>query len=307
MADRGAVAAVAADLQRWYRRLGRGLPWRRTTDPYEVLVAELMLQQTQVARVIPRYGAWLKEFPTLATLAKAPRASVLRAWQGLGYNRRAVYLHTLAREVSAAGGALPATTAELVALPGIGPYTAAAVACFAHGAAVAPMDVNALRVLHRLRGRRGLPPKQASPRTQLEGDALVGAGPPRELANALMDLGATVCTPRAPACPRCPLRGHCRGVRAGTVASTVRPHRRRGQGTTMPFERTDRYLRGEVVRRLIAAGPGRHDQRRLLASWPALGRAPSRARLERIVSALSAEGLLQRSRGRVWLWLPEGD
>ena len=140
-----------APLLAWYARSGRDLPWRRTHDPYEILVSEVMLQQTQVARVLPRYSAWLARWPTYGSLAAASTADVLREWQGLGYNRRAVNLQRAARAVVELGG-FPRDVAALERLPGIGPYTARAIACFAFGAQVATPDVNARRVLERATG-----------------------------------------------------------------------------------------------------------------------------------------------------------
>ena len=135
----------------WYAREGRDLPWRRVRDPYAILVSELMLQQTQVDRVIPKWEAWLAQFPTIEALADAPTSDVIRAWSGLGYNRRAINLQRLAQAVVAVhGGRVPDDVAELKALPGIGPYTAGAVAAFAHNRPVAMVDVNIRRLLHRL-------------------------------------------------------------------------------------------------------------------------------------------------------------
>src|SRR5438445_9190973 len=131
-------------LQNWFIEHGRDLPWRRTRDPYAILVSEVMLQQTQAARVVPRYLAWLERWPTVEALADAPTADVLRAWQGLGYNRRALNLQRAAREVAANGW-----PDDLTTLPGVGPYTADAVACFAFGRLVLPVDVNVRRVLER--------------------------------------------------------------------------------------------------------------------------------------------------------------
>src|SRR5262249_14231695 len=145
------VARVQERLVAWYRKHARDLPWRRTRDPYAILVAEVMLQQTQVDRVIPKWHAWLERFPTLGDLAGAPRSEAIRAWQGLGYNLRAVRLHEIACQVVAEhGGTLPRNVAGLRALKGIGRYTAAAVACFAYEQPVAMVDTNVRRVLSRV-------------------------------------------------------------------------------------------------------------------------------------------------------------
>jgi A/G-specific adenine glycosylase len=172
---------VEAGLLRWFERNGRDLPWRRTHDPYAVLVSEMMLQQTQVERVVPRYLAWLERWPSVEALAAASTAEVIREWQGLGYNRRAVHLHRSARVVAERGW-----PEDLTTLPGVGPYTAAAVACFAFGRAVLPVDTNVRRVRER-----------------------TGFGFSAASAQALMDLGATVCLARVPRCGVCPLAREC--------------------------------------------------------------------------------------------------
>lgn len=165
----------------WFAEHGRDLPWRRTRDPYAILVSEVMLQQTQVDRVVPRYLAWLERWPTVEALAAAPLAHVIRAWQGLGYNRRAVNLHRAAGKVAAQGW-----PADLTELPGIGPYTAAAVGAFAFGQPLLPEDTNVRRVQERT-GHAFTP----------------------QCAQALMDLGATVCLARVPRCHLCPLAPAC--------------------------------------------------------------------------------------------------
>jgi A/G-specific adenine glycosylase len=168
-------------LLRWFAEHGRDLPWRRTRDPYAILVSEVMLQQTQVERVIPRYLAWLKRWPTVSALAAASPADVIREWQGLGYNRRGLNLHRAARGIAVEGW-----PDDLTELPGVGPYTAAAVGNFAFGCDVLPVDTNVSRVQERT-GRSFSP----------------AAG------QALMDLGATVCLARIPRCGVCPLAAWC--------------------------------------------------------------------------------------------------
>jgi A/G-specific adenine glycosylase len=197
----------------WFEEHDRDLPWRRTRDPYAILVSEVMLQQTQAARVVPRFVAWLERWPTVEALAAAPTAEVLREWQGLGYNRRAVNLHLAARKVTASGW-----PEDLTSLPGVGRSTADAVACFALGRPVLPMDVNVRRVLERTR-----------------------AGFDHTCAQALMDLGATVCIARVPRCGECPLADECpsRGQR-------FEPQRKQGQ-----FEGSFRQRRGAALRALL--------------------------------------------------------
>jgi A/G-specific adenine glycosylase len=207
---------VRHELLAWFAVSGRDLPWRRTRDPYAILVSEVMLQQTQVARVVPRYLEWLARWPTVEALARAPVADVIRAWQGLGYNRRALNLHRAAAIVAAEGW-----PEDLTSLPGIGRYTADAVACFALGADVLPQDVNVRRVIDR-----------------------TGTRFSADCAQALMDLGATVCLARVPRCGACPLASRCpsRGRR-------YEPERKQAR-----FEGSFRQRRGKTLR-LLAAGP----------------------------------------------------
>jgi A/G-specific adenine glycosylase len=197
-------------LHAWFDLHGRDLPWRHTRDPYSVLVSEVMLQQTQVDRVVPRYVDWLKRWPTAESLASASPAEVIREWQGLGYNRRALNLHRAARRIADVGW-----PDDLTELPGVGPYTAAALRCFALGESVLPMDVNVERVLRR-----------------------TNASFSSCAAQALMDLGATVCLARIPRCDVCPLSAECpsRGIREEPM---------RTQG---PFEGSFRQRRALTLR-----------------------------------------------------------
>jgi A/G-specific adenine glycosylase len=195
----------------WFRRARRELPWRvEPRDPYRVLVSELMLQQTQVERVVPRYEAFVERYPDLETLATADEEHVLEAWSGLGYYRRARLLHRLAREVTADGGQLPRSASELERLPGIGPYTAAALASLAFGEAAPVLDGNVLRVASRVLALEGDPRTASGRRRILSWVAtLMRDRPPGEVNEALMELGSTVCRTTAPACDRCPLAAAC--------------------------------------------------------------------------------------------------
>ncbi len=211
-------AAQAAALIAWFARARRELPWRREPrDPYRVLVSEVMLQQTQVDRVVPRFLAFVDRFPDLAALAAASDEEVTAAWSGLGYYRRARSLAALARQVVArSGGALPRTAGELLALPGIGPYTAAAVASFAHGEAVPVVDGNVLRVGARVLAIATDPAQTTARRAIADWAAhLVASADPAAVNEGLMELGATVCTPTSPACPCCPLAPWCRALADG--------------------------------------------------------------------------------------------
>jgi A/G-specific adenine glycosylase len=215
-------------LLEWYRRNGRDLPWRNTRDPYAILVSEVMLQQTQVSRIVPRYLEWLERWPTAEALAAATPAEVITAWSGLGYNRRAVNLHRCAVAVAARGG-FPREPRELERLPGVGPYTAAAIACFAFGAQVAAPDTNARRVLTRAFGE----PVPDPP-----------AGRAYEWNQALFDLGREVCIARTPRCGVCPLADGC-----PSRGRTYAPLRRQSR-----FEGSFRQRRARLLRAITDAG-----------------------------------------------------
>ncbi len=201
----------------WYRTAARDLPWRRTRDPYAILVSEFMLQQTQVSRVLDFYGPFLRRYPTIQRLARARPLQVREAWEGLGYYRRAANLHRLAQEVvERFDGVVPAEVAELRELPGVGPYTAGAVACFAYERPAATVDTNVARVLGRVFGRKGPKPLFA----------LASRLQPRvgrrayDFNQALMELGALVCTARSPRCPACPVRSLCRYFERASARSS---------------------------------------------------------------------------------------
>lgn len=204
--------AISARLLRWYQTHRRDLPWRRDGhDPYRVWVSEALLQQTQVATVIPYYERFLARFPTVQALAAASLDRVLKAWEGAGYYARARHLHRAAQEVVARfGGKIPSEVQDLLSLPGIGRYTAGAIASIAYGRQAPILDGNVIRVLCRVFGIR-TDPASTPTRKQLWGlaEKLVPARQPGAFNQALMDLGAMVCTPRKPACPECPLRDRC--------------------------------------------------------------------------------------------------
>jgi A/G-specific adenine glycosylase len=239
------VGLVEERLLDWFREHGRDLPWRRTRDPYAILVSEVMLQQTQVERVVPRYLSWLERWPTAQALADASTADVIREWQGLGYNRRAVALKRAAEVVAARGW-----PDDLSELPGVGPYTAAALANFAFGRPVLPVDTNVRRVQERTGAQFG-----------------------PVAAQALMDLGATICLARIPRCGACPLAADCpsRGRR-------YEPLRRQSR-----FQGSFRQRRAATLR-LVAA-----------EARP-VGELDPEA-----VDALAADGLVIVSRGLVGL------
>lgn len=257
-----AVARPDTDaLLAWYARVRRPLPWRDTRDPYALLVSEVMLQQTQAARVVPFYRAFLARFPDAASLAAAPAADVLAAWSGLGYNRRALALRDAARAVVA--GDWPD---DLTELPGVGPYTAAAVAAFAWDRQVAAVDTNVRRVIERWDGMSGAPAQRATEWLPVDRAA--------DFNQAMMELGATVCTPRAPRCGECPVRRGCTTHAAGGPGTEPR---RRGAAR---FEDSDRWARGRIVAALVAG--------------EALPASIVGARRERALAGLVRDGLVVR-------------
>lgn len=201
-----------AALARWFAAHARDLPWRRTRDPYAIMVSEFMLQQTQVVTVLDFYARWLARFPDFQTLAAASEADVLHVWQGLGYYSRARNLHRAAQQVMERhGGALPNDLAAIAALPGVGRYTAGAIASFAFDRATPIIDANIARVLARLIDlREPIDTARGSEILWQTAEELLPKRGGRLHNSALMELGALVCTPRAPQCPRCPVRAHCR-------------------------------------------------------------------------------------------------
>jgi len=225
--DRASRTTFQRRLRAWFRRNARDLPWRRTRDPYRILVSELMLQQTQVSRVVDKYGEFLERFPTLADVARARPARVMEAWDGLGYYARARNLHRLAREVTDRGRApertLPAEPSSLRTLPGIGPYTAGAVASFAYEKRAPLVDTNVARVLERVFAPGTKVKTTAGQRVvwQIAEQILPRTGRATWAHNqALMELGALVCTARVAHCDRCPVRTVCRtAAKLGRVAA----------------------------------------------------------------------------------------
>ena len=258
--------AVNEAVLAWYRRAHRDLPWRHTRDAYRILVSEVMLQQTQVERVLPKYAAWLAAYPSVEALAAAPRAEVIRSWSGLGYNLRAVRLHDIARQVvERFGGRVPDTLEGLLSLKGIGRYTAGAVLCFAYGQPALVLDTNVRRVLGRIFAAEA-PAAVEDDRVAwpLAEAALPPANHVYDWNQALMDVGATICLSRNPRCLLCPAQAQCtarkewfapeigevRGV--AEARSTYKPHKPK-QGH---FEGSRRWYRGRIVEALRSAADG---------------------------------------------------
>ena len=255
-----------------------------------------MLQQTQVARVLPRYEAWLARWPDAASLARAPRAAVIREWSGLGYNRRAVNLWRAAREALERFGRVPADERELRTLPGVGPYTAAAVACFAGGRRTAALDTNTARVTARALLGEAVAPAPPNARLRAVATDWLPARGARAHQLAVMDLGALVCRASAPACGECPLADGCAWLAVGRPAPPPPP----ATAPAEPFPLTARFARGRIVAMLAEAGPLRVDE--IAARLP----ARHRPHCARYLDALARDGLAAMREGR-WGLAGEGD
>jgi A/G-specific adenine glycosylase len=283
------VRALGATVEAWGSAAGTSrrpdLPWRGTRDPWAVLVSETLAQQTQLARVVPAYHRFLAAFPTPTACASASLGDVLRAWAGMGYNRRAVHLHATARVVvTEHGGTVPEDLGALLALPGVGPYTARAVLAFAFEHDVGVVDTNSGRVVARGVAGRPLRPVEA----QAVVDLMVPTGRGWSFGQALLDLGATVCTARAPRCGDCPVRRRCRWAAAGYPG----PDPARGSaGVSVAgadFIGSDRQGRGRLVAALRTGAVPAGDVAGAIG-WPD---DPDRA--ARVAEALIVEGLVVR-------------
>ena len=287
-----AVTGVRRRVLAWYATERRDFPWRRTSDPYAVLVSEVMLQQTQASRVAPRFERFLERFPTAAALASAPSADVLAEWSGLGYNRRALALQRTAAIVTASGW--PHDVPGLEGLPGVGPYTARAIASLAFGIPTGVVDTNVRRWLVRRFGGRDEPPE-----LQRLADHLARPGRGGEVAawtHASMELGASVCRSRAPRCRACPLAEGCPSSGEPPAVPVPRQPSMRG---------SDRAYRGTILQLLSAAsGHGMSEDAlrgRLDASASSIGPALDDQAWERIARRLEKDGLIHRRHGRVGL------
>ncbi len=280
-------AAFQAAVLSWYDARGRSLPFRGSRDPYEILVSETMAQQTQISRVGPAWEAFVARFPSFRELAAASPADVQRAWKGLGYNRRALNLQRAARAVvDEHDGQLPTAIAALERLPGIGPYTARAVAAIAYDAPVGAVDTNVRRVLGRV--VVGDAELLRAAELQALADSYVAPGQAADWTHALMDVGATFCRTTRPLCADCPARPFCTFANGDQAPRSVGVGKARGQ---LPFEGTTRWLRGRILDRVRAAdgsawtkfdGPiGRHSHDAVVA----------------MLAVLHHEGLLERLPG----------
>ncbi len=299
------IERVHSLLLQWYAAEQRDLPWRATSDPYAILVSEIMLQQTPVERVLPKYRQFLAAFPTLAALAAAPTADVISVWIPLGYNRRAVRLQAIARQVIADyAGRVPDTIEDLLKLKGIGRYTAGAIACFAYSRQVATVDTNIRRVLHRIfLGVEQPLPKMNDTQMLTLAEQVLPVGEAYNWNQALMDLGATLCTSNNPRCTHCPLREICQAYAemsqhslfpSGSVLRQLRKvAEKKAPYQTQPFTSTNRYFRGRIVKVLRTLPTG---QRMALLMLGASIKDPFNEAdlpwLRTVVDGLAKDGLL---------------
>lgn len=299
------VALVQSHLLRWYAAERRDLPWRSTDDAYAILVSEMMLQQTQVERVLPKYLSFLAAFPTLADLAVASTADVISAWVPLGYNMRAVRLQAIARQVMAEyGGRIPDSIDDLLKLKGIGRYTAGAIACFAYHKQVATVDTNIRRVLHRIFFGLEYPTAKLNDAQMLGfAEQVLPADEAYNWNQALMDLGATICSSNNPQCIRCPLQEHCKAYEemgrqslfpSGTVLRQLRKvAEKKTNYQTQTFSSTNRYFRGRIVDLLRAVPAG--ERMALTMLGPKIKPAfcdDDLAWLQKVVNGLVKDGLV---------------
>lgn len=274
-----AAPDLAEALSDWFAVNARALPWRVEPTPWGVLVSEFMLQQTPVSRVLPVWQNWLERWPAPADLAAEPVAEALRAWGRLGYPRRAMRLHASAAAITEEhGGEVPNTYESLMALPGVGDYTAAAVISFAFGGRAVVMDVNIRRFLARFFYGQPSAPAHITAAERALAESLVPATEPALWAAATMELGQTICTARDPACDRCPVAAGCAWLAAGKPGAeqrTTRPQR---------FQGTDRYVRGLIMARL-REGPATAAELQTL--WH-----DDRVQLDRALDSLVTDGLV---------------
>ncbi|GAC1393551.1 MAG: A/G-specific adenine glycosylase [Vulcanimicrobiaceae bacterium] len=295
------MSALQSKLLGWYKAEGRkGLPWRNSRNPYAVLVSECMLQQTQVDRVIPKYEAFVTAFPDFAALARASTADVLRAWKGLGYNSRAIRLKRIAEIVcNEFAGLLPKDEPTLRSLPGVGSYTAAAVQAFAFNIDVVALDTNIRRVLHRAAHGVEYPVKANAAQLELDAQRSLPSGRAHDWNSALMDLGAMICTARAPKCTLCPVAAHCASAPIDTAKleqlRSLHAARKSPQ-EAIPFEQTTRFARGRIIDRLRGLPAGSAIslldlEREMDAILP----PQSLGAMENTLKALERDGLVRRN------------
>jgi A/G-specific adenine glycosylase len=279
--------ALHEPLLEWYADHARELPWRGPgATPWAVMVSEFMLQQTPVSRVLPVFESWMTTWPTPTDLADAPSGEAVRAWGRLGYPRRALRLHAAATAIAERhGGEVPSAYDELIALPGVGDYTASAIASFAFGERHVVLDTNVRRVFARAVGGVEFPATSVTKVERAVAETLVPEDEPATWAIAVMELGALVCTAANPKCGACPVSDHCAWNLAGRPAYDGPP--RRGQA----WAGTDRQVRGRLMA-VLRDSPGSVAATRLDAAWP------DQVQRDRALRSLLADGLVVETRGR---------
>lgn len=267
----------------WYKQSGRQLPWRQTTDPYRILVSEMMLQQTQVDRVIPKYYCFLEKFPTVISLADAQTADVLKMWSGLGYNRRALYLQKCAQTIKEKhNGKFPETTEELLALPGLGKYTAAAVQSFANNKDIVVIDVNIERIFKRIfYGKIGS--------AEAIAQHVLPKNESRNWHNALMDIGSLFCTAKKPKCDLCPAKQFCASANnKERIEATWKKKK------VVPFKDSDRIVRGTILK-LLTTQNGQ-EKNAIYEQVLQQNIKREREKFEEILVQLEKDGLVRREK-----------
>lgn len=288
-----AEPAGPVDLIAWFADNGRDLPWRHSRDPWAITVAELMLQQTQVARVIDRWVQFLDRFPTVTACAQSPVAEVIDEWAGLGYNRRAVNLHRMATSITNDhDGRFPTELPELLALPGIGPYTARAIRAFAHELPAAVLDTNVARILARVEGRT-LGRAEAQRLADLWAENASGTGPsgddPWTWNQAMLDVGAGHCRARNPVCETCPFKSSCRWMLAGRPDPDPAVGSAAVSGRQSRFEGSDRQGRGRLIEALRKGTVAEKDLAEVMG-WP-----EDEPRARKVSATVVADGLAERT------------
>ncbi len=280
---------ISPTIFRWYRRHGRKLPWRDIRDPYRILIAEIMLHQTRVGRVLQAYPEFLRRFPSLRALAAAPRSDVVIAWRGMGYNNRAVRIHRLAQQLLIRGnGRIPRTLQECRELPGVGKYTAHALLVSVYRMDLPVVDVNIRRLLSRLLWRMRTTADLRSEREiWTRAESLIPRGRAYEWTQALMDIGATICTARAPKCPACPLAALCPSRSAMKPAPPPKRHQEPSR-----FGIPDRLHRGRIIEALRSSRNGL-TVHQLGAGVPGQPAGEPTPWLRRLIAALEKDGLVR--------------
>lgn len=285
---------IHRSVNRWYKQYHRSLPWRTTHDPYKILLSEIMLQQTQANRAAEFYPRWLKRFPSIRSLAQTSLSDVLRTWSGLGYNKRAIRLHRLAKiSVKDHASKLPKTVSELRMLPGIGNYTAHAVACFSYGHNVPLVDVNIQRILTRLTKKARSADEMMSSKTAwINAEKFLPSRNAYDWNQALMDLGASICTKHHPACGRCPIGRFC--LSANAPAFTMKTEKKKKvEPSRKGIPR--RLYRGRILKMLqhSTLTPGR-----IAATLWSTHSSGDRAWLQDVLNTMCIDGLIQKKKVR---------